>query len=225
MISKGSAVGDPPVFDADVFPWAKRLEDGWREVRQEVDALMRFRDRLPAFKEISPDQARIARDRAWKSYFLFGFGRRQELACRRCPRTAALVESIPGLESAMFSVMEPGAVLVRHRGPTKAIITCHLGLIVPIERERCWIKIDKKRYVWEEGKTLIFDDTYPHKVRNETSELRVVLLLHVRRPTRGSATLVARGFLGAIKWSPYVRDARRRQDEFARAFELGANEA
>ena len=62
------------------------------------------------------------------------------------------------------------------------------------------------RKSWELGKTIVFDDTYKHEVRNDTDEDRVVLLLHLRRPVRFPARLLASAIFTAIKWSPFVRD-------------------
>jgi len=35
----------------------------------------------------------------------------------------------------------------------------------------------------EEGKSIIFDDTYAHSVHNNTSEPRLILFLDIERPT------------------------------------------
>ena len=38
---------------------------------------------------------------------------------------------------------------------------------------------------WEEGKSLLFDDTYDHEVRNEAETVRVVLFVDFLRPLPG----------------------------------------
>ena len=37
---------------------------------------------------------------------------------------------------------------------------------------------------WAEGETLVFDETRPHEVWNDTAEARVVLVVRFRRPLR-----------------------------------------
>ncbi|MGH0033955.1 MAG: aspartyl/asparaginyl beta-hydroxylase domain-containing protein [Myxococcota bacterium] len=218
-IARYSEVGDPAVFDPRIFPFTRAFEERWERIRQEAEAVMARGRPMPQVDEISPDHARIADGDGWRSYFLVGYGDRRERACRRCPETAALLETVPNLHSAFFSIMDPGQRLVPHRGPTKAILTWHLPLSVPHERERCRIRIAGDWYSWREGESLLFDDTYRHEVRNDTGESRVLLLMHLRRPVRFPGSLVSNGFLGAISRSPFVQDARRNQDAWEDAFE------
>ncbi|MCG8592596.1 MAG: aspartyl/asparaginyl beta-hydroxylase domain-containing protein [Proteobacteria bacterium] len=220
VIARHSPLGDPPVYDPALFPFVKPIEAEWRAIRAEADAILEQQSRLAAVVDISPDHARIANSgRGWKSYFLYGYGHRMEAACRRCPRSAALLTSIPGLETGFFSILEPGQRLVPHRGPTKAILTWHLALRTPTRFEDCSIEIDRRVHTWREGQSLIFDDTYRHAVWNDTSEPRVVLLIHFRRPVTGLGGPVARSFLRAIKWSPFVRDAKRNHEAWEADFE------
>lgn len=218
-IARYSVVGDPPVFDPTLFPFIRAFEERWEAIRREADAVLGSGKRLPLVDEISPDHARIADGDGWRSYFLVGYGYRRERACRRCPQTAALLDTVPDLQSAFFSIMDPGQRLVPHRGPTKAILTWHLPLRVPRDRERCRIRIAGQWHAWQEGRSLVFDDTYRHEVRNDTDEPRILLLMHLRRPVRFPGSLVSGGFLGAIKRSPFVQDARRNQDAWEDAFE------
>lgn len=218
-IAGSSEVGDPPVFDPAVFPFTHAFEERWEKIRAEAEAVLARGRNLPRVDDISPDHARIADGEGWKSYFLVGYGYRRERACRRCPETAALLERIPNLHSAFFSIMEPGQRLIPHRGPTKAIITWHLPLSVPRDREACRIKIAGQWHSWTEGRSLIFDDTYRHEVRNDTDEHRIILLIHLLRPVRFPGSLVSQTFLGAIRFSPFVQDARRNQDAWEDAFE------
>ena len=41
------------------------------------------------------------------------------------------------------------------------------------------------KYHWKEGKGELWDDTYPHKVYNNTNEIRVVIYMDVKRPYEG----------------------------------------
>ena len=60
----------------------------------------------------------------------------------------------------------------------------HLALKVPEPREQCRIRVGDEIVTWEEGRSLIFDDTYEHEVWNDTDDERVVLFLDVVRPLR-----------------------------------------
>ncbi len=53
-----------------------------------------------------------------------------------CPRTAALMREIPGMTTAMFSILSPRKHILDHRGPYKGVLRYHLGLIVPAATRR-----------------------------------------------------------------------------------------
>lgn len=219
ILANSSLVGDPAWFERDQFPWMKTLENNWETIRREAQKILESRDLLPAISEISPDHDRLNNDGTWKSYFLYGYGNRFERSCARCPETAKLLESVPNLSSAFLSILSPGSSLPRHRGPTKAIITWHLGLMIPKDRENCWIEVDRQRRLWTEGESLIFDDAQKHQVRNDTDEERVVLLLHFARPMRFPGSWLGPALMQAIRWSPFVRDGRRNNLAWEDAFE------
>lgn len=212
-----SKVGDPEVFPATIFPWIARLQAEVPTIQAELSAVMAGEERLPGVEEISPDHSRIARDRQWRSFFLYAYGYRSEPACALCPHTAEIIDVIPGLETAFFSVLRPGAHLPPHKGVTKALITCHLPLMVPDDSSRCWIRIEAHRYQWRVTEPLVFDDTRTHEVVNDTGQSRVVLLIHVRRPLRFPGSLAGAAFMAAVKRSPFVRDGVRNQQRWERA--------
>jgi len=208
LIARSSTVGDTPVYDPRLFPWIAVLERRWPEIRAELDALLAHQDAIPPLADISPDHRRIAPPGKWRSFFLVGYGYRSEANCARCPRTAEAVAAIPGLNSAFFSILEPGAHIPRHRGVTKAILTAHLGLVVPVKREACRMQVDEERLTWDTGKMLVFDDTYFHEVWNDTDEQRVILLIQFRRPTGVLGRIVGGLFLAGVRRSRFVQDAR-----------------
>ncbi|WP_312799248.1 aspartyl/asparaginyl beta-hydroxylase domain-containing protein [Pseudomonas sp.] len=208
-LAKNSLVGDPPVFDKQLFPWTASLEQHWEGIRQEVQQLLKGMDSIPALRDISPDHRRIAEGNSWRSYFLWGYGYKIEENCLRCPKTTEALSVVPGLNSAFFSILTPGAHIPRHTGVTKRIMTCHLGLLTPTPRENCRIQVEDKMVYWDDGKCIVFDDTYPHEVWNETDQTRVVLLIQFKRPLRLPGRLLGDLFLGAVKRSPFVQEARR----------------
>jgi ornithine lipid ester-linked acyl 2-hydroxylase len=219
VIARSSTVGDTPVYDPKLFPWAAGLEASWEGIRDEVSRLLAREEGIPPLAEISPDHRRIAPPGKWKSFFLIGYGYRLEENCRRCPATAAAVAGIPGLNSAFFSILAPGAHIPRHRGVTKAILTAHLGLVVPARREACRMQVADEMLVWEEGRLLVFDDTDFHEVWNDTDEMRVILLLQFRRPTGWVGRAVGALFLGAVRRSRFVQDARASLGDWEKAMQ------
>jgi aspartyl/asparaginyl beta-hydroxylase (cupin superfamily) len=208
VLARSSAVGNPPIFDAATFPWTADLEANWEAIRAEAFKVLEGEE-IPILPDISPDHGRLGADRKWKSFFLFGYGYKVEANCEKCPVTAALVSKTPGLNSAFFSILAPGAHIPRHRGVTKSLITCHLGVAVPKDWESVRMTVHDQMAHWREGKCLVFDDTYFHEVWNETDETRVVLLVQFERPMRQPGRAIGRAFMRAVRRSPFVQEARR----------------
>ena len=175
LVAKNSLVGDSIFSTWKQFPWAKELEANSGIIRQELKQVLERVDDLPNFQDISKRQSRIANDNRWKTYFFYAFGFKATKNCDRCPETTKLIEKIPGMKVAFFSILAPGKHIPRHRGKHKGVIRYHLGLIVPQPKENCRIQVEDQVRFWEEGKSLIFDDTFYHEVWNDTDGYRVVL--------------------------------------------------
>lgn len=211
IIMRRSLVPDQAVMNKAPFAWIPILERHWRDIQAEATSI-RTED-IPSLGDISFDHGRIAKDRRWKSFFLKGYGYRLKGNCARAPITASLIEQTPGLVTASFSVLEAGGHIPRHTGMTKGMLTYHLALKVPAEREKCRMNIegpDRLHVIpWEEGESFIFDDLYNHEVWNETSEDRYILLLRVKRPCRGLGNLIQNVFLFGVRHSRFVQDVVR----------------
>lgn len=217
FIAQQSLIGDQPVFDKSIFPWTAEFEQNWEKIRAELDAILATREPLPSFHDISPDQKRISKGDNWKTFIFYGFGIRVDANCGRCPETARLLDRLPNLENAWFSILSPGYHIPPHRGPTNGIIRVHLGLIIPRDRDNCRIRVDKVMLHWEEGRCIVFDDYYEHEVWNNTDEQRVVLFFDVDRPLRPLGRLANRLLIAGIKRSAYVRDAQKRMQSWEEA--------
>jgi len=224
-LGRASLVGDHPFFPSDLFPCNQALEDNWETIRAELDRLLEYREQIPAFHEISPDQYRISIGDNWRTFILYGFGHKSERSCQQCPETTRILETIPRLQSAWFSILAPRYHIPSHRGVTKGVVRTHLGLLIPRDRERCRIRVGDQVRSWEEGKCLVLDDTFEHEVWNETDEQRVVLIVDVERPLPLPARLLNRGILRAVQLTAYVQDARRNMSSWEDRFESAVQRA
>jgi beta-hydroxylase len=225
FLAAQSLVSNDPVLDPADFAFVKPFEEHWEDIRAELQAILRHKESVPAFEEVSTDQMKIARDRQWRTFILFGFGNKLHKNCAHAPRTAALLEQVPKLQTAWFSILEPGYHITAHRGVTKGILRCHLGLVVPDRREDCWMRVDDQVCVWQPGKALVFDDTYDHEVLNATPQQRVVLLFDFERPMRFWGRLVNRAFIQALKLTAYYREPKARLKGFEEQFEAATRRA
>ena len=143
FLASQSLVSNDPVLNVADFPFVKPFEDHWQEIYAELQGILKHKESVPAFEEVSIDQMKIARDRQWRTFILYGFGEKSEKNCRFAPRTSELLEQVPHLQTAWFSILEPGYHITPHRGVTKGILRCHLGLIVPDRRENCWMRVEE----------------------------------------------------------------------------------
>jgi aspartyl/asparaginyl beta-hydroxylase (cupin superfamily) len=198
--------GDRIFYEPREFRWASRLEAGWKDIREELDRVLACHDRPPSFESISEEQARIVQPEMWRTFFFYAYGHRLEENCRRCPTTTALLESIPGMTTAMFSILSPGTRLTAHRGPFKGVLRYHLGLMVPSADERCAIRVGGELRTWREGKSLVFDDTFEHEAWNETSSPRVVLFVDFIRELPFPLSTLNRAMIRLIGASPFVQN-------------------
>lgn len=215
-IPRYSLVGDTPFLDSDKFSWTALLEDNWESINQELGEILKYKEELPTFQDISPDQASISSDNLWKTYFLYGYGIKFDANCDRLPETTRIIEQIPGMKTAFFSILMPGKHIPEHRGPYKGVLRCHLGLIIPQPGELCAIRVGDEVRHWQPGKCLVFDDSYPHEAWNKTDEIRVVLFLDIIRPMRFPLSVLNQALLKLIQFSPFVQDAntnRKKWDE------------
>ncbi|MEM6908794.1 MAG: aspartyl/asparaginyl beta-hydroxylase domain-containing protein [Pseudomonadota bacterium] len=217
-IAKSSKISNDPVLDQKDFEWAGRIQNSWEAIRDEALAVCEHCEAIPPLRDISPDHRRIIRDNRWQSFFLVGYGNRIAQNIARAPRTAELVSQIPGLNSAFFSILAPGSMIVPHRGVTKAFITAHLGLVVPDDQDALWMRIHDQHVHWQEGDWLIFDDTYEHEVRNDTDKTRIVLLCQVERPLRYPGKWLASALMRYVKRSQFVREAHDNLDDWEQAY-------
>src|SRR3954447_5644785 len=218
FIGKRSLVGDSTFFELERFPWVEHIEANWEVIRDEAQALLGDREALANFQEISKDQLEITDDDRWKTFFLYGYGFEAKLGVDMCPKTAQLMREIPGMKTAMFSILSPRKHILDHRGPYKGVLRYHLGLIVPEDAESCRIRVGDDIRHWEEGKSMIFDDTFNHEVWNDTDETRVVLFVDVMRPLPSPDAAINEGIVKAIGYSPFVLDAKRNQEAWEARF-------
>ena len=217
-----STVGDEPLLKNIDFSFIPEIEKNWKLIYSEMENILKFRNLIPAFHEVSKDQKTISKRNKWKTFGLFGFGYKFKKNCSFAPKTTELLEKIPGLQTAWFSIISPGYHIPSHTGVTKSIIRGHLGLKIPQNTNGCYMNVGGKRVQWEQGKILIFDDTYDHAVWNNTNEERIVLLFDFDRPMKYSGRLLHNLSLKVFKKTNYYSAPVKNLKEIEKKFHLHA---
>lgn len=171
------------VFDVPPYPWAVELEAQTEVIVGELERLITFSRWLPLYRQISSRPDEDVYDGAWSTFFFRVFGQPVDSAAMICPKTAAIIEAFPEVDTAMFSILAPDVHIRPHVGPSKGELRYHLPLIIPSEDpEVCGMRIGGHRTGWKVGRSLVFDDTCEHEAWNRSDEVRVVLFLGTRRP-------------------------------------------
>jgi aspartate beta-hydroxylase len=180
-----------PFLDRSQFPFLASLEAKTDVIRAELEAaLAAARDSFVPYIQYAPGQPvnqwqELNHSLRWSTLHLWRNGKPVEDNLARCPETARALAALPladigGLcPNAMFSALAPRSHIPPHNGETNARVIAHLPLIVP---ERCSYRVGFDWREWHLGETLIFDDTIEHEARNDSDELRVVLIFDLWNP-------------------------------------------
>ena len=181
LVNHSLAPLDAPL-DADAPPWARTVRAHWPAVREELDGLLSDGVRLPETDDlVGSDQGAEGR---WTTYVMTWYGRWVPENCRRCPRTTEMLEQVPGLQVAGFTVLGPHTRIPVHQGPTKSF-RWQMGVRIPDPVGSCGLRIGDDTVIWSDGGTLAFDDRSPHEAWNDSEEDRYVLFIQVPWPIGG----------------------------------------
>lgn len=223
--ARQSLVPNAPFLEKTLFPFLSEFEGRWHEMEAEAREVVKLREHIPGFQDISPDQYRIATASNWKTFVLFGFGERLARNCSKAPITAEILSRVPKLQTAWFSILAPGYHIPAHTGVTKGILRVHLGLIIPREREKCRIRVGDQIRAWEAGKVVVLDDTYEHEVWNDTDEERVVLLFDFDRPMRAGGRFMNWLLMKLLRLTAFYQEPKKNLDDYEARFEAAAKRA
>jgi aspartate beta-hydroxylase len=180
-----------PFYDRSQFPWLHVLESKTDEIRAELlAALQSQRDQFSPYIAYRPGDPvnqwrELNHSMKWSAFHLWRGGTPVQENLDRCPVTAQALASIPSADiaglcpNAMFSALAPKTHIPPHHGETNARLVAHLPLIVP---PNCWLRVGYEKRGWNVGEVMVFDDTIEHEARNDSDELRVVLIFDVWNP-------------------------------------------
>ena len=112
----------------------------------------------------------------------------QELFREHCPLLTRLLNQSVGSDLmtgtpfsyTFFSTMSPRAEIKPHYGACNLKLRCHFPLFVSDE---CYLRVAGDPRPWEEGKMIVFDDSYEHEAANLSHDKdRVILLMDIWHP-------------------------------------------
>ena len=122
------------------------------------------------------------------------------------------------MKTALYSILAPKKHIPAHKGPYNGVLRYHLGLIVPEPKEKCRIRIVDKVTHWDEGDSIIFDDTFEHEVWNDTNGFRAVLFVDFVRPVRFPFNMLNEFLINAASFAPLIKEAEVRHKDWEKKF-------
>ncbi|TQV87249.1 aspartyl/asparaginyl beta-hydroxylase domain-containing protein [Aliikangiella coralliicola] len=175
-----SSIKNTAYINAEKFPELKVFQENWEVIRDEAIALNNASQVKSSEKYDDLGFNSFFRT-GWKRFYLKWYGASLNSANQLCPKTTELLNSVPNVKGAMFTMLPPGATLVKHRDPYAGSLRYHLGLVTP-NSEDCYIDVDGKKYWWKDGEAVMFDETFIHYANNQSDSNRIVLFIDVKRP-------------------------------------------
>jgi aspartate beta-hydroxylase len=178
-----------PFYDTRTFNWVEVLEENWLEIKDELNSLYNKKVSVKPYIENASTGNQeldvLADSLDWSSIHLIKSGEYNKKLLDKCPTTKAVLEQLPlsvlsgnGPE-AFLSVLQPGAEIKPHYGLSNIKLTVHLGIEIP---KNCAIRVGNETQEWQEGKVLIFDDSFEHEAWNHSEEERKVFILEIWHP-------------------------------------------
>jgi len=183
-------------FDRSLFRWIPAFEAQTDAIREELQRLLpsaQGRERVFTADDVEQQNLRgQGAPPTWNGYYFYRHGVRRDDNCAACPVTSAALDRLPlsrvrehGPE-VLFSVFTAGTHLLPHRGVTNTRLVGHLPLVVP---DDCALNVGGEIHAWQEGRVVVFDDTFEHEAWNRSPQTRVVLIFDL--------------------WNPYLTDAEQ----------------
>src|SRR5579871_4053272 len=130
-------------YPRELFPWLSTLEAAAGTIRDELmvvlkedTADMRPYVSHPAGAPVG-EWAELNHSPRWSAFFLWEHGVRIDAHIACCPKTAAVLETIPMMECAgyaptvLFSILAPHTHIPLHSSVTNARLVVHLPLVAP----------------------------------------------------------------------------------------------
>lgn len=190
-----------PWFEREQFDWVPRVEERLPGVRDELETLIREEAQfVPYISQgggVDPqgtDYSSLEGSMIWNAFYLIQGGRWLEDRCQRCPQTTEVMRAVPAprmrgfAPEVIFSRLQAGGHIVPHFGRTNVRLTAHMGVIIP---DDCAIRVAEETRGWQEGRVVLFDDSFEHEVWNRSERDRTVLIFEVWHPALEPAEIVA----------------------------------
>lgn len=163
-------------FNSNDYYFSKIILDNFTSINKELEKYLETHQLESYF-----NSTMVARMNTWKTISLKTWDVEIYEHHKFFPKTLQVINSIPGLVSASFNLLEPYGHIIPHCGDTNGIFRCHLGLSIPGKIPACGFRVNNEWRSWEVGKLLVFVDANNHEAINNTEENRFIFLFDIVR--------------------------------------------
>jgi len=172
-----AGLSSKPWREREEFPWVSAFDAAFGDILDEAEDVLKT-----ALENLEPYSYPGIDESGWRRFSFVEDRRENAENLARCPATAKALKATPGypfFRDAMFSILEPGAVIKAHRDQSNLFLTMHFGLKTPSDG---FMEVAGIRRQWQPGRPLFFDSSYQHRAINNSDEARVVLLVDFLHP-------------------------------------------
>ena len=200
---------DAPFLNIETnFPNHKIFKDNYELIRDEIMQL--YENNEIVCHDDHKYYTNTSTKNKWKKFYIKWYGDIHDNVRERCPKTCALIDSMPEVKLVMISILEPGGSIYPHVGVYNGALRYHLGLQTPND-DNCFIELNKQKYSWRDGEDVLFDDTYIHYVKNNTNISRFVLFADVQRKLKSPTANKVMDFITSFV-APVLSEADTRTE-------------
>lgn len=170
----------PAFFVAkDFYPDLLKIDQSFEEIKHEIEPLLSNRESIRLVHESIGGHPLVE---GWRVLYVYFYGMTGRFPNQeKFPTTVSVLNGIPNVVDAFFSVLEPKKSIKAHRGLYRGFLRYHTAFRVPAANPPS-IRVKDTIYTWKYGESVMFDDRHEHEVYNNSDDVRVVLITDVMRP-------------------------------------------
>lgn len=157
-------------------PWVELLKSNFISIRNELDHFLSTNK-----QNLNSKYTDYTNNLGWQTIPLIFFTIKNPDTYPKFPITTAILNKIPELIGAEFSILNPETVIKAHVGYSKQIMRTHLGLKIP--RGDLGLKCNQTTVKWKNGDIFSFNDGFLHEAWNNSNNERWVLMIDTPIPT------------------------------------------
>ena len=176
-------------YERDEFDWIGDVEAATAEMWAELKARLAEGEDFRPYVETRTDRPSpnnpLKDDPSWGAHYFWNNGEIVATHAAAAPATMAALAKAPmpvisgRSPMALWSLLKPGTHIQPHTGMLNTRLIVHIPLVTNAD---CALRVGPETRRWEQGRALIFDDSFEHEAWNRGNETRVILLFEIWRP-------------------------------------------